>query len=265
MPTTSGPGAPASQLSAWRDKAVTTATHLGGKALHSTESWLLRYSTVPTTPFLPLETFDWVKRAEDAVPDVQRELDEVLSHADELPNFQDISVDQRSISKDEGWKTFFFLAYGYRSEANRRRCPKTAALLDSIPGCVTGFFSILGPRKHLPPHRGPWRGVIRYHLALKVPEPASASGIRVGGEVAHWVEGGSLLFDDGYVHEAWNGTDEVRVVLFCDILRPLRPPADQVNRALVKAIGWSPFVQDARSRHEAWEKRVEGLRWGSDN
>ena len=250
---------------AWRDKAVTAATEMGARALHSTESWLLKHSLVPTTPFLPLDTFPWVERVEKMAPAVQAELDEVLSHREDLPNFQDISIDQQSISNDDGWKTFFFIGYGFRSEANCRRCPQTAALLDSIPGCVTGFFSILAPGKHLPPHRGPWRGVLRYHLALKVPEPASASGIKVGGEEAHWEEGKSLLFDDGYTHEAWNGTDGVRVVLFCDVLRPLRPPADQVNRALIKAISWSPFIQDARSRHEAWEKRVENLRWGSGN
>ncbi|HMK96394.1 MAG TPA: aspartyl/asparaginyl beta-hydroxylase domain-containing protein [Acidimicrobiales bacterium] len=263
MSTTSSTQAPAS--GAWRDKAVTAATELGARALHSTESWLLKYSLVPTTPFLPLGTFPWVERVEKMAPAVRAELDEVLSHREDLPNFQDISIDQQSISNDDGWKTFFFMAYGFRSEANCRRCPQTAALLDSVPGLVTGFFSILSPGKHIPPHRGPWRGVVRYHLALKVPEPASASGIKVGGEVAHWEEGKSLLFDDGYTHEAWNGTDDTRVVLFCDILRPLRPPADQVNRGLVKAISWSPFIQDARSRHEAWEKRVENLRWGNGN
>lgn len=246
-----------------RDRAVTVATELGGRALHSTEGWLLKHSLVPTTPFLPAETFSWVSRVEEMVPVVQAELSDVLNYRDDLPNFQDISVDQASISNDDGWKTFFFLGYGFRSVANCRRCPKTAALLDSIPGLVTGFFSILSPGKRIPPHRGPWRGVLRYHLALRVPEPASASGIRVGGEEAHWQEGRSLLFDDGYSHEAWNGTDGVRVVLFCDVLRPLRAPADQVNKALIKAISWSPFIQDARNRHEAWEKRVENLRWGS--
>ena len=263
--STASDSAPAPYLHGLRDKAVLAATHLGRSVLQSTESWLLTYSMVPTTPFLPVETFDWVKRAEAAVPDVQAELEEVLSHREELPNFQDLSPDQKSLSSDAGWKTFFFLAYGVRSEANCRRCPKTAALLNSIPGLMTGMFSIFSPGKHLPPHRGPWRGVLRYHLALKVPDPASECGIKVGGEVAHWEEGKSLLFDDGYIHEAWNGTDSVRVVLFCDVLRPLRPPADQVNRSLIKAVGWSPFVQDARNRHEAWERRVEGLRWGNSN
>jgi beta-hydroxylase len=262
MSTSSSPAARATAL---KERAVTVATEIGGHALHGTEKWLLKHSLVPTTPFLPVDTFDWVGRVEGMVPSVQAELDEVLSYRDNLPNFQDISVDQASISNDDGWKTFFFLGYGFRSEANCRRCPKTAALLDSIPGLVTGFFSILSPGKHIPPHRGPWRGVLRYHLALKVPEPASAAGIRVGGEEAHWQEGKSLLFDDGYTHEAWNGTDGTRVVLFCDVLRPLRPPAEQVNKGLIRAIGWSPFIQDARSRHEAWEKRVESLRWGKDS
>ncbi len=246
-----------------RDRAVSVATNVGARVLHSTESWVLKHSLVPTTPFLPLSTFPWAERMEKAAPAVRQELDQVLSHREDLPNFQDISIDQASISNDDGWKTFFFKGYGFRSEANCQRCPKTAELVDSIPGMVTAFFSILSPGKHIPPHRGPWRGVLRYHLALKVPEPAEASGIKVGGEEAHWQEGKGLLFDDGYSHEAWNGTDDTRVVLFCDVLRPLRPPADQVNRALIRAIGWSPFIQDARSRHEAWERRVENVRWGS--
>jgi aspartyl/asparaginyl beta-hydroxylase (cupin superfamily) len=248
-----------------RDRAVTLATNAGARALHSMESWVLKHSLVPTTPFLSLDVFPWTDRMENRASVVRKELDEVLSHREDLPNFQDISIDQASISNDDGWKTFFFKAYGFRSEANCQRCPETARLIDSIPGMVTAFFSILSPGKHIPPHRGPWRGVIRYHLALKVPEPASASGIKVGGEEAHWEEGRGLLFDDGYSHEAWNGTDDTRVVLFCDVLRPLRPPADQVNRALIKAIGWSPFIQDARNRHEAWERRAESLRWGNNN
>lgn len=244
---------------ALRDRGVLLANQVGGKALHSTERWLLRSSKVPTTPFLPLDTFSWIAEVEAQWKSVRVELDQVLSYRENLPNFQDISTDQAQLTNDDGWKTFFFLGYGFRSEAAYQRCPQTAALLERIPGLTTAFFSIFSPHKRLPEHRGPWRGVLRYHLALKVPEPSSAAGIRVGGEVAHWEEGKSLLFDDGYPHEAWNETDDVRVVLFADILRPLRPPADQVNRGLIKAIGLSPFVTDAKARHAAWERRFEAL------
>ena len=140
--------------------------------------------------------------------------------------------------------------------AARRRRPCSSR----IPGLTTAFFSILSPHKHIGAHRGPWRGVLRYHLALKIPEPAEQAGISVGGQVAHWEEGRSLLFDDGYEHFAWNDTDGVRVVLFVDVIRPLRPPADRINRALITAIGRSPYVRDARNRHDAWERRFEALR-----
>lgn len=245
-----------------RDKAVLLANQVGGKALQSTERWLLRSSKVPTTPFLPLDTFGWIPGVEARWKTIRAELDQVLSCRQDLPNFQDISTDQAKLTSDDGWKTYFFLGYGFRSEAAAARCPQTAALLERIPGLTTAFFSIFSPHKRLPEHRGPWRGVLRYHLALKVPEPSSAAGIRVGGEVAHWEEGESLLFDDGYPHEAWNDTDGVRVVLFADILRPLRQPADQVNRALIKVIGLSPFVTDAKARHSAWERRFEALTSG---
>jgi ornithine lipid ester-linked acyl 2-hydroxylase len=72
-----------------------------------------------------------------------------------------------------------------RRAANCASCPHTAALLETIPGVVTAFFSILSPHKHIPPHRGPYRGVVRCHLGLMVPGPPDACGISVGGEVRH--------------------------------------------------------------------------------
>jgi beta-hydroxylase len=244
---------------ATRDKAVDLANHAGARFLHAIERFLLRSSLVPTTPFLPADTFDWVGGLEARWIDIRDELDAVLGYREDLPNFQDISVDQASITDDDGWKTFFFFGYGFRSEANCARCPMTASLLGQIPGLTTAFFSILSPRKEIGAHRGPWRGVLRYHLALKVPEPAGAAGISVGGEENSWQEGSSLLFDDGYEHRAWNRTDGIRVVLFVDVVRPLRPPADQINRALIWAIGRSPYVRDARDRHQAWEERFDAV------
>jgi aspartyl/asparaginyl beta-hydroxylase (cupin superfamily) len=243
-----------------RDRALGVTNEAGASVLHGLERLVIRSSKVPTTPFLPLSTFDWIPRLEAGWETIRAELDQVLTYRDDLPNFQDISIDQASITDDDGWKTFFFYGYGFRADANCRRCPDTAALLAGIPGLKTAFFSILSPHKRLGEHRGPWRGVLRYHLALKVPEPAGQCGINVGGEVGEWREGHSLLFDDGYEHFAWNDSDEVRVVLFVDVLRPLRPPADQINRALIQAISKSPYIRDAKSRHAAWERRFETLR-----
>ncbi|MGH9104024.1 MAG: aspartyl/asparaginyl beta-hydroxylase domain-containing protein [Acidimicrobiales bacterium] len=232
----------------------------GSRALLLLERWLARASLVGDHTFFESSAFPWAASLEQGWKEMRRELDAVLEHRDELPNFQDISTDQASLSNDDQWKTFFLYGYGFRSDANCARCPTTARLLAGIPGMTTGFFSILGPGKRLPEHRGPYKGVLRYHLGLLVPEPAEASAIRVGGDVGHWEEGKSLIFDDTYPHEAWNGTDRDRVVLFVDFLRPLPPPMALLNRLVIKAIAVSPFIQDAKRRHTSWEARFEQLR-----
>jgi beta-hydroxylase len=64
------------------------------------------------------------------------------------------------------------------------------------------------------------------------------------------------VFDDIYEHEVWNDSDGVRVVLFLDVKRPLRGVPRLVNEAVIALIRWSPLVQDARLRQEAWERRT---------
>ncbi len=235
------------------------ALKAGAGVLHGLERALLRASLVPTTPFLDPALLPWTAELEAHWREVRAELDAVLVHHADLPNFQDISTDQATITDDDRWKTFFLYGFGFRSDANCARCPRTAELLAEVPGMTTAFFSILSPGKHIGPHRGPYRGLLRYHLGLRVPGPPGAAGISVGGEVAHWEEGGSLLFDDGYEHFAWNDTDGVRAVLFMDVERPLRRPAADVNRAVLRAVALSPFVGDAKRRELAWERRFAAI------
>ena len=241
------------------DQARAGALEAGARAIYGLEWWLLRYSAVPTTPYLDPGLFGWTAILEEGWQRMRVELDEILKHRDHLPNFQDISPDVATITDDDQWKTFFFFGYGYRSEANCARCPETAALLARVPGLTTAFFSILAPHKHVDPHRGPYRGVLRYHLGLKVPQPPDGCGISVNGEVRHWEEGRSLLLDDGYEHFVWNDTDETRAILFVDVVRPLRPPAESLNRAVLWTIARSPFLRDAKRRHEDWERRFERI------
>lgn len=207
--------------------------------------------------FFDNDDFPWVGGVEAAWEGVRDEFAALLPHAADLPNFQDISRHQAALSQDDGWKTYFFYAYGLKAEANCRRCPKTAALLESIPGMTTAFYSVFAPGKHLPPHRGPYKGVLRVHLALMVPEPAEKCGIRVGDEIRHWHEGKVMVFDDTFVHEAWNDTDAWRAVLFIDVKRPMRFPVNLINDAMVKAIAASPFVRGQKGGYEAWERRFE--------
>ena len=228
---------------------------LGERVLAPIERFIGRRSLVGDATFFATERFDWIEHVERNWTVIREELDAVLEDHDSLANFQDISKDQIEITDDDRWKTFFLYGYGFEAKLGVEMCPRTAALMREIPGMSTAMFSILSPRKHILEHRGPYKGVLRYHLGLIVPEDAPACRIRVGEDIRHWQEGESMIFDDTFNHEVWNDTDETRVVLFVDVLRPLPSPESRINQLIVKAIGYSPFVLDAKRNQEAWERR----------
>lgn len=208
------------------------------------ERLMKKRSLVGDHTFFDSSKFPWIAELEKDWPDIRKELDVVLETAD-IPAFQQVSKPQQQLTQDNKWRTFFFSFYGHERPENYKRCPLTVEALKKIPGMKTAFFSILSPHKHIPPHRGPYNGVLRLHLALRVPKDRTNCKIRVGNDIGHWEEGRGLVFDDSYEHEVWNDTDEVRVVLFIDFLRPLPPFAAFLNRLFVKYIGSSAFIQDA--------------------
>jgi beta-hydroxylase len=211
--------------------------------------------------------FDWVAELETHWQTIRRELDGVLTHRVHLPGFHHVVSERTSwaITRDLDWQVFMFYGYGHRVEENCQKCPETATLIGRVPGLKAAFFSILAPGKHIPPHRGPYNGVLRYHLGLMMPHNQTACRIRVGNEFAHWTEGKSLIFDDSHEHEVWNETDDVRVVLFMDVVRPLPFPISMLNRAFLKWVESSDFVKQAHHRTTAWDKLPHiGDRWRED-
>lgn len=123
----------------------------------------------------------------------------------------------------QGWTVYGLVAFGERIEPALRTCPRTAALLDAIPGLTTAGFSRLAPGTHIAPHVGWVRTVYRAHLGLVVPNDCA---LRVGQDTRTWQEGTSLVFDDTVEHEAWNRSTDTRIVLLFDFLRPGVSPAE---------------------------------------
>ena len=214
----------------------------------------LRYSTLGNPAVYDNALFPWAERIEAEWPAIRRELEQVLVRKAELPDFHEIAAEIASISSDPGWKTFLLLAYGVKSERNIALCPNTWRLVQGIPGLKTAMFSIFEPGKHLPAHRGPYNGVLRFHLGLIVPESRQNVAIRVDNRVCHWEEGRALIFDDAYEHEAWNKTGEIRCVLFVDFVRPLRFPANILNWLILNATIFTPYVREGYEKHRKWER-----------
>lgn len=239
-----------------KDLVTTFVTSSLGQKL---EQWAANASLVGDSAFFTHEQFPWVQDLEANWQTIRQELDYILQDVDRLPNFQDIMPRQYRITQDDRWKTYYFCAFGYVARKNCDRCPKTWKIIQSIPGLKVAFFSILAPGKHIPEHRGKHKGLIRCHLALKVPEPKEACRIRVADQIAYWEEGKCLIFDDTFYHEVWNETDGYRVVLFLDIARPLRFPMSLLNWAVSQILVLSPLVKTAKANHEHWEKQFETI------
>lgn len=213
-----------------------------------------RHSLVSAEPFIPNAQFSWAKRLEAAWPAIRAEFDAVWKNPDDIPAFHQMSPDQQRISKGDNWKTFAFYVYGRRVEENCTRCPRTAAALDGLPGMRTAMFSILAPRYHIPPHKGPTRAVVRCHLALRVPAERERCWIRVDEQTYAWTEGHCVFFDDTYEHEVRNDTGEHRAVLFIDIDRPSDRLGTWFNRAIVGLISASTYVKLPLKNLEEWNR-----------
>ena len=208
------------------------------------------------TEFFEPDEFPWIADIEARAGEIKQELAGLLARVDQLPNLQDIQEAQRMITQDDRWKIFYFYVFGTRADGSWRRCPRTAEIVESIPGMTTAMFSVLLPHKHIPPHRGPWKGMLRYHLALRTPADETAAGIRVGVRTEHWRDGRSLVFDDTFEHEAWNDSDEIRVVLIVDVIRKLPWYLAAPNRAFIGAIRRSPSFKCGVAKYEAWQETL---------
>ncbi|MDA2918234.1 aspartyl/asparaginyl beta-hydroxylase domain-containing protein [Desulfobacterota bacterium AH_259_B03_O07] len=240
-------------------KALNPPTTLIGKTITAfiefVEKILIKFSIHGNPPIYDNSTFPWAADVEQEWQKIRRELDQIMQRREELPSFHEIMSDVKTITQDDQWKTFFLSGYGLESKENCRRCPETARILKRIPGMKTAFFSILSPKKHIPPHRGPYNGVLRYHLGLKVPDPKDKCRIRIKKEITHWSEGESLIFDDSFNHEVWNDTNGHRAVLFVDFERPVKFPFNLLNKLILSAAVFSPFIKEAQENQKRWEKR----------
>jgi beta-hydroxylase len=120
-----------------------------------------------------------------------------------------------------GWKRFYLKWYGETPASALAACPRTVELLSRIPSIKGAMFASLPPEGRLVRHRDPYAGSLRYHLGLFTPNSPDCY-IEVDGQRYFWRDGEAVVFDETFIHHAENTTDHQRVILFCDVERPLR-------------------------------------------
>ena len=138
-----------------------------------------------------------------------------------------------------GWKRFYLKWYEDALPSAVALCPKTVALVNAIPNVHGAMFAMLPPGAKLGAHRDPFAGSLRYHLGLKTPNSDDCF-IIVDGEKCVWRDGEAIMFDETFIHTAENRTDQNRIILFCDVERPMtfgfmRSMNRWVSKHIVKA------------------------------
>jgi beta-hydroxylase len=178
-------------------------------------------SKVPTTPFIdPSRSFpqlevlrqNWQMIRDEAL--ALREANNIAAAS----SYNDVGFN--SFFR-RGWKRFYLKWYGPAHPSAQQLCPKTVALLETLPDVRAAMFAQLPPGSELRPHRDPYAGSLRLHLGLVTPNDDGCF-IEVDGQRHSWRDGQWTMFDETYIHHARNDTDHDRVILFCDIARPLR-------------------------------------------
>jgi aspartyl/asparaginyl beta-hydroxylase (cupin superfamily)/Tfp pilus assembly protein PilF len=215
---------------------------LGKRRVYASEPKSMLFPYLPAIEFFERRDFPWLDILEAGTEDIAAEALAVLSNDGtgfkpyvEFP--PGAPLDQWApLNHSMDWSTYSLLHDGTRVEAHIEKCPKTAAVLERLPLCdVPGYapgayFSVLKPRTRLPPHTGTTNTRSIVHLPLVVPERCE---FRVGSQVRAWQKGKAWVFDDTIEHEAWNGSDETRIILIFDIWNPL---LTQTERDLVRAL-----------------------------
>ena len=191
---------------------------------------------LPPEPWVNSDSFGWRHTLERGFESIKEESERVLRMGDGLEDF--IAAGPGSEAHLAGqalkpmWEAFFFYRHGIKYHANHVRCPRTSELLESLDLCRIDAhapeicFSVLRAGTHILPHFGVTNVRSVIHLPLTVP-PDCALAIAGSGQRA-WVPGKVLAFDDTFQHEAWNRSNQDRVILLMDCWNPHLTPIERV-------------------------------------
>lgn len=177
------------------------------------------FSAVPNKPYISLDTVPELKLLEENWQLIREEGLALNQNGDIKKSEKLDDIGFNSFFKT-GWSRFYLKWYKDDFPSAKTACPKTLALVNRCPNIKAAMFVVLPPGATLVKHRDPYAGSLRYHLGLKTPNSEECF-IDVDGERYWWKDGEAVLFDETFIHYAKNETDEHRLILFCDIERPM--------------------------------------------
>jgi aspartate beta-hydroxylase len=218
----------------------------GGKEIYYQQPRRFYYPSLPQIQFYERNQFDWVTCIEEQTDQIRKELSAVMNDPSRFSPYvksdhTHLGRDDQGLGDNDKWGALYLWDHGRLVPENAALFPNTLKALEAapLPDIATqspmALFSKLAPDTRIPPHNGLLNTRLICHLPLIVPRNCGA--LRVGNEERPWVEGEMLIFDDTIEHEAWNDSDQDRVILLFEIWRPeISEEERRLITALLKAI-----------------------------
>jgi Aspartyl/Asparaginyl beta-hydroxylase/Tetratricopeptide repeat len=199
----------------------------GTRAVYHQAPTNFYFPGLPNIQYFPNAQFAWVAALEAAAPAMKAEIEAILAEGAGLAPYVTANGDRPTrahrLLNNPDWSAFYLWKDGTELTENTARCPLTRAALGTLPipkiagRSPMALFSVLRPKTHIAPHSGMLNTRLICHIPLIVPDGCR---LRVGNEVRAVEFGKAMIFDDSIEHEAWNDSDETRVVLLFEIWRP---------------------------------------------
>ena len=201
---------------------------LGEKRIYLQEPRYYYFPELPNIQFYEREHFPWLAEVEAEAGAIRQELQAVMADAGAFSPYVTGDAnrprkEQQGMLNNPAWSAFYLWKNGAPVVENLARCPSVMHALRNAPLDLVRnrspsiLFSLLRPGAHIPPHNGLVNTRLICHLPLIVP---GRCRFRVGNDVREWVADRAWVFDDTIEHEAWNDSDQTRVILLFDIWRP---------------------------------------------
>ena len=206
------------------------------------------FPDLPATPYFDPMLQPWAGQLRDAFPAIRDEALRALAEDGGFEPFVALKPGDRMEEFVAGngpapaWDALFFYRHGRRYDSTHARCPQTSAVLEGIELCRIAdeapeiCFSVLAPGSTILPHFGVTNTRAVMHLPLVAPPDCALNIVGIGEH--RWREGELMLFDDTYGHEAWNRSQQTRVILLMDCWNPHLTPVEKLAiQSLIETIG----------------------------
>jgi aspartate beta-hydroxylase len=208
---------------------------VGRKLRFESRSEIYHFPRLPPIEFFDRELFPWLEVVEAATDEIREEFLAVLADEEGFTPYitypPGVPLNQWvELNNSPAWSAFHLIKMGDVVAENAARCPRTMAALAGVPQpsqpgrTPSAMFSLLKPHTRIPAHTGVTNVRLVTHLPLIVP---AGCGFRVGNQTREWVPGKAWVFDDTMEHEAWNDSDQLRVVLIFDTWHPQLTAAER--------------------------------------